>query len=119
MTQKPLMKYHCELETESGEIVKTWGVYPILNTTKILDGLFDPKSGALRLKFDSAIENIAPDYEQDPNTKKYKVVNRRRQYYHSGTIMAEDLEFFLNTYVENNFDYKFEKQSLILNEFNK
>lgn len=113
---KPLMKYHCELETRSGEVIKTWGVYPILNTTKILDGIYDPSVNALQLKFDSVIENVVPDYEQDPATKKYKEVNRRRQYYHSGTIMAEDLEFFLNTYVENNFDYKFEKQPLIITE---
>jgi hypothetical protein len=112
---KPLMKYHVDLETQEGKTVKTWGVMPVLNTTKILDGLFDPETKILKLLLDPVHEQYVDMPVQDKKTGKWDMVNRKMLTHYRGSIKQEDLEFFLNTYVENNFEYQM-PSNLILPE---
>lgn len=115
MTQKPLMKYHCSIQTEDGQVINTWGIYPVLNSTKIMDGIYDPVNKSLKLLFDS----IKEDFHQVPMQKengKYEMQNRRVETYYKGSISEEDITFFLDTYVDNNFDFKYipEDKKIIL-----
>lgn len=111
---KPLMKYHCKIQTPDGAIIDTWGVYPILNNSKILDGIYDPEAKALKLLFDSVKENL--EQMQIPKANgKFEDQLRKVDMYYKGSINEEDLEFFLNTYVDNNFEYK-EKGLIITDE---
>lgn len=115
VSMKPLMKYHVEFETQDGRKLKTWGVLPVLNTTKVLDGIYDPDSKMLRLLIDSTAEQYVDFPIQVPKTGKWDVQQRKMFTYYKGKISHEDIQFFLDTYVDNNFEFK-EPSSLILPE---
>lgn len=101
---KPLMKYHCSIQTQEGTVIHTWGIYPILGNTKILDGIYDPENKTLKLLFDSVKENLV-DYPVQKKDGKYEYQQRRLEDYYKGSISEQDLPFFLDTYVENNFEF--------------
>ncbi len=112
---KPLFKYHCQIETQDGEILHTWGIYPITNDTKILDGIYDPMNKNLKLIFDSVKENLEEIPVRKRDGGKYEYQQRRIQSYHRGVINEEDLSTFLEKYVDNNFEFK-EKGLIITDE---
>jgi hypothetical protein len=101
---KPLMKYHLEIETRDGQKLKTWGIYPVFNTTKILDGIYDPENKQLKLLFDPIHEQYV-DYPVEMKNGKWDVQQRKMMQHYRGTILEQDLEYFLNTYVDNNFEF--------------
>jgi hypothetical protein len=100
---KPLMKYHVVIETPDGRRVKTWGIFPILNSTKILDGVYNPEAKELSLLMDSVTEQYTP-FEVPTKNGKYEVQQRKIDQYYRFKLREEDLEFFLSNYVDNNFE---------------
>ena len=107
------MKYHCSIETPEGKVIDTWGVYPISNATKIMDGLYDPVNKTLKLLFDSVKE----DFHEVPIRKdngKYDTQLRRIESYYRGSINDTDLPFFLENYVDNNFEFIPDDKKLII-----
>lgn len=113
MTQKPLMKYHCSIETPDKTVIDTWGIYPISNNTKILDGIYDPVNKTLKLLFDSVKEDFHEVPIQKDNGKWDKQLRRIETYYR-GSINETDLPFFLENYVDNNFEFIPENKKLIV-----
>ena len=100
---KQLMKYHVELETTSGHKVKTWGIAPIGSNTKIVDGIYNPETEKLTILFDS----ITQRYKEFPvklQNGKYEMQHRKMDDYYRVELLKEDIKFFLDNYVENNFD---------------
>lgn len=100
---KPLMKYRVTLETQEKNI-ETWGVFPILNTTKILDGIFNPETGELSLLVDSVTEQYT-DIPIPKTNGKYEMERRRMDKYYSLKLQKEDVEYILENLVENNFEF--------------
>lgn len=96
------MKYHVVIETPSGQRVNTWGVFPVLNTTKILDGVYDPESKILSLLLDSVTEQYTPFEIETPKHKK-EIQYRKLETYYKFKLLEDDIPFFLETYVDNNF----------------
>lgn len=98
------MKYRVNLVYEDGKKMNTWGVIPVLSNTKILNGVYNPEEKVLRLYLDS----LSQDYQQIPvQNGKGKVELQMRKmdkYYHISLDTPEDIKFFLDTYVENNFE---------------
>lgn len=100
---KPLMKYHVTLETQAGN-VKSWGVFPI-GESKILDGIYNPETRELSLLFDSVTEQYTP-FQVEGKNGKIEVQQRKIDQYYRFRLTAEDLSFFLENYVENNFEFE-------------
>lgn len=110
---KPLFKYHLSIKAENEKTIDTWGIYPVLNNTKILDGVYDPEGKVLKLLFDSVTEQYV-DYPVETKNGKLELQQRKLDQYYRGSISNEDLENFLNLYVENNFEYN--STNLIIQE---
>ena len=101
---KPLFKYKLDIKTETGKTISTWGVYPVLNTTKIIDGVYDPEGKVLKLLFDSVTEQYI-DYPVQTKNGKFEMQQRKLDQYYRGSINDQDIETFLSLYVDNNFEY--------------
>lgn len=91
------------METEDGRVVTTWGVFPV-GETKILDGIYNPESKVLQLMFDSVTERYKDWPVQDQKTKKVLIQERKLDTYYTFNLRSEDIPFFLDNYVENNFE---------------
>lgn len=100
---KPFMKYHVTIELQDGKKVTTWGIFPIFGETKILDGIYNPDSKELTLVFDSVTEQYVP-MEVPTKNGKYEIQQRKHDQYYRFKLAEEDIPFFLEMYVENNFD---------------
>lgn len=111
---KPLMKYHVTVESQDGTRVKTWGVFPV-GDTKILDGIYNPDTKGLSLLLDSVTEQYTPFQVQTKNGK-YEMQQRKIDQYYRIHIPETDVAFFLDTFVQNDFEIEpeIEKPSLII-----
>lgn len=97
------MKYHVTIQLKDGTTKKTWGIFPI-GQTKILDGIYNPEEKHLSLLFDSATEQYTPVRTKDDKgkiTESYRKIDT----YYKFELPEEDLSFFLENYVENNFEF--------------
>ncbi len=114
---KPLFKYHCSIQTNEGAVINTWGIYPVTSDAKILDGIYDPENKVLKLLFDSVKEDLVP-YPTGKRDKegRYITQERRLDTYYKGSISEEDVEAFLDLYVENNFTYLPDNKKIIMSE---
>ncbi len=95
------MKYHITVETD-GRTINTWGVFPIGNT-KILDGIYNPEGKHLTLLFDSVTEQYKP-FEIPKANGKVEVQPRKIDTYYQFKLPVDDLPYFLENLVENNFE---------------
>lgn len=97
------MKYHVTIKTQDGRRIKTWGVFPVSNATKVLDGIFDPEAKRMTILLDSATEQYT-DFPIAKSNGQWEVQQRKLDQYYKFHLTEEDIPFFLDTYVENNFD---------------
>ncbi len=111
---KPLMKYRCPITLpNSGEVIETWGIYPISNDSKILDGLYNPITKELQILFDSHLESYRQ--VEVPVKNKSEVQIRKIDDWYRGTLThEEDINYFLHTYVNNNFEYTYQETKKII-----
>jgi hypothetical protein len=105
------MKYHVTIETPDGRRIKTWGVCPV-GETKILDGIYDPDQKRLSLIFDSITEQYTPIHVEDRGKIREQV--RKLDTYYKFHLPEEDLDFFLDNYVDNNFTFVLEAPKILL-----
>lgn len=101
---KPLMKYRVTLQLPD-RTVDTWGILPILTTTKILDGIFNPENKELSILLDSTTEQYINLPFCKPNGKVVEEVRKMDKYY-SLKLQEEDVNFILENLVENNFEFE-------------
>lgn len=113
-----LMKYHVSIKTQDGNRIETWGVCPISNTTKILDGIYNPESKELSLLLDSVTEQYTDYPVQKGKDGKWEIQQRKLEQYYKLRLPEQDIKFFLDNYVSNNFEItpKIEKISNIITE---
>lgn len=104
------MKYHVTIPVKDGQKIKSWGVFPV-GETKILDGIYDPEQKQLSLLFDSVTEQYTP--VQVEENGKVKQQFRKLDSYYKFALADEDLDFFLQNYVENNFAFELEQPKII------
>lgn len=109
---KPLMKYHVTLDAKDGSKINSWGVFPI-GPSKILDGLYNPETKSLSLLFDSITEQYKA-FEVPNKNNKPEIQHRKIDTYYDFSLPEEDIQFFLDNYVENNFTVAVEN-SIIIN----
>lgn len=108
------MKYHVTIETRDGKQFKSWGIFPI-GQTKILDGIFNPETKQLSILFDSTTEQYTPVQVEEGS--KVKTQMRKLDTYYKFNLPEEDVKFFLENYVENNFEFALaEDKKLIIDE---
>jgi hypothetical protein len=98
---KPLMKYHVTIQAQDGRRIKTWGVFPILNC-KVLDGIYNPEGKELSILFDSVTEQYVPVEVRTPNGKT-EIQQRKMDQYYKFRLPEEDIQFFIDNFVENDF----------------
>jgi len=109
------MKYHAVVMGRDGNEIKSWGVFPI-GATKILDGIYNPESKSLSLLFDS-VTNGPKEVKVSKDRGKEEVQIRNVDEYYRFHLLEQDIPFFLETYVENNFEFTpDEPKKLIISE---
>lgn len=108
------MKYRISFETNSGQKVTTWGVCPVTNNTKILDGIYNPEGKHLTLVYDSVTQN-PKEFEIPDEKGKMRTQIRSAESYYQHKIQEEDIPFFLENYVENDFELEAAVESKLLN----
>jgi len=111
---KPLMKYHVTIDVTDGRKIKTWGVFPIQNC-KILDGIYNPESKDLSILIDSVTERYT-EFPVETKNGKVDVQYRKLDQYYRLKIAEQDIPFFLESYVENNFEIEPEVESNLIIE---
>lgn len=116
---KPLMKYHVTIQAPDGRRIKTWGVFPVSNSTKILDGIYNPEAKELSLLFDSVTEQYV-DFPVQKANGKYDVQQRKLDQYYKFKLPQEDIKYFIDQYVDNDFEIEatIEQPSNIITEPN-
>jgi hypothetical protein len=118
---KPLMKYRASYNNQD-----SWALSPI-GETSIIAGYYDPTTRVLALIHDSIKEGftMAPklDSAGDPelinkmggrnseNIKQERV--KIQKYFEHYLSHPDDIKWFLEKFVENNFEFKEEEQGLI------
>lgn len=114
------MKYRCSVTLPNGQVIDTWGVYPINRDTKVLDGVYNPISKELRLIFDSHIESYR-QVEVPVKNKSEVQIRKVDDWYHGTLTHPEDITYFLHTYVANDFEYSYAEPAKIISpaEFNQ
>lgn len=106
------MKYHVTLEAESDKKIETWGVFPV-GPSKILDGIYNPETKELSLLFDSTTEQYK-QLEVPLKGGKTEIQTRKIDTYYNFRLPEKDIPFFLENYVENNFNLENEEVPLII-----
>lgn len=108
------MKYHVQIDTEDGRQINTWGVFPV-GQTKILDGIYNPEGKHLTLLFDSVTQQNKA-FEVPRANGKVDVQTRKLDTYYQFKLPEQDIQYFLDNYVENNFEVEANVVSKIITE---
>lgn len=95
------MKCRVTIPLSTGETCQTWGLLPI-GETKIIDGIYNPETKLLQLYIDS----VSQQPTEMTVIEKGREVRQTRKVdmYYRHFLREEDIPFFLENYVENNFE---------------